>query len=47
MPTYIYLNDADPGTRRLLGDTKVAGLREALDMSGDDYSTVLAVTTAG
>ncbi|KFY88925.1 hypothetical protein V498_06612 [Pseudogymnoascus sp. VKM F-4517 (FW-2822)] len=26
---------------------KVAGLREALDMSGSDYNTVLSVTTAG
>lgn len=26
---------------------KVAGLREALDMSGRDYNTVLSVTTAG
>lgn len=26
---------------------KVAGLREALDMSAKDYNTVLSVTTAG
>lgn len=31
----------------LIVDVQVAGLREALDMKGHDYNTVLSVTTAG
>lgn len=31
----------------LIVDAQVAGLREALDMKGHDYNTVLSVTTAG
>lgn len=31
----------------LIIDAQVAGLREALDMKGHDYNTILSVTTAG
>lgn len=33
--------------RAAFANAYVAGLKEALDMTGDDYNKVLAVTTAG
>jgi len=37
----------DQTDRAAFANAYVAGLKEALDMTGDDYNKVLAVTTAG
>jgi len=37
----------DQTDRAAFANAYVAGLKEALNMTGDDYNKVLAVTTAG